>query len=47
MSEELDQIENNNTWELVPRPTDKNVLGFKWVFKKKINEQGKIVRNKS
>ena len=34
MNEELDQIEKNNTWELVPRPEDKNVIGSKWVFKK-------------
>ena len=27
MNEELDQIERNNTWELVPRPSDKNVIG--------------------
>jgi hypothetical protein len=47
MNEELDQIEKNNTWEVVPRPTDKNVIGTKWVFKKKMNEQGKIVRNKA
>jgi hypothetical protein len=47
MNEELDQIEKKNTWELVPRPADKNVIGSKWVFKNKINEQGKIVKNKS
>ena len=40
MNEELDQIEKNNTWELVPRPVDKNVIGSKWVFKNKMNEQG-------
>ena len=39
MNEELDQIEKNNTWELVPRPVDKNVIGSKWVFKNKMNEQ--------
>ena len=38
MNEELDQIEKNNTWDLVPRPADKNVIGSKWVFKNKINE---------
>ena len=27
MEEQLEQIENNNTWELVPRPKDKNVIG--------------------
>jgi transposase InsO family protein len=47
MNEELDQIEKNNTWELVPRPADKNVIGSKWVFKNKMNEQGNIVRNKA
>ena len=26
MYEELDQIEKNDTWELVPRPKDKNVI---------------------
>jgi len=29
MDEELEQIEKNNTWELVPRPKDKNVIGTK------------------
>lgn len=47
MNEELDQIEKNNTWELVPRPANKNVIGSKWVFKNKMNEQGQIVKNKS
>jgi hypothetical protein len=47
MNEELDQIEKNDTWELVPMPTNKNVIGYKWVYKNKMNEQGNIVRNKS
>jgi hypothetical protein len=34
MNEELSQIENNKTWELVPRPLNKNVIGTKWVFQK-------------
>ena len=38
MNEELDQIEKNNTWEFVPRPVDKNVIGSKWVFKNNMNE---------
>ena len=33
MNEELDQIEKNNTWELVPRPENKNVIGSKWVLR--------------
>eukprot|EP00253_Pinus_taeda_P024914 PITA_24914 len=47
MEEELKQIENNNTWELVPRPIDKNVIGTKWIFKNKLNENGDVVRNKA
>jgi hypothetical protein len=47
MNEELDQIEKNDTWELVPRPTNKHVIGSKWVYKNKMNEKGNIVRNKA
>jgi hypothetical protein len=46
MNEELDQIEKIRTWELVPRPKDKNVVGTKWIFKKKLNENGQIIKNK-
>jgi hypothetical protein len=46
MEEELNQIEKNRTWELVQRPKDKYVIGTKWVFKNKLNEDGKVVRKK-
>jgi hypothetical protein len=47
MEEELNQIEKNETWELVPRPKDKNVIGTKWVFRNKLNEDGQVTRNKA
>eukprot|EP00253_Pinus_taeda_P022752 PITA_22752 len=47
MDEELEQIEKNNTWELVPRPKDKNFIGTKWIFKNKLNENGEVIRNKA
>jgi hypothetical protein len=47
LNEELDHIEKNNTWELVPRPVEKNIIGSKWVLKNKMNEQGQIVKNKA
>jgi hypothetical protein len=47
MDEELDQIEKNDTWELVPRPKNKNVIDTKWVFRNKLNEYGQVTRNKS
>ena len=37
MNEELDQIEKNNTWDLVPRLAGKNVICSKWVFKNEMN----------
>jgi len=37
MNEELDQIEKNQTWELVPRPKNKNVVGTKLILKNKFN----------
>jgi hypothetical protein len=47
MNEELDQIEKSNTWEMVQRLEGKNVIGSKWIFKNKMNEQGQVVRNKA
>ncbi len=44
MNDELDQIEKN---QLVPRPKDKNVVGIKWVYKNKFNEDGQVIRNKA
>jgi hypothetical protein len=47
MDEELDQIEKNDTWELVPRPKDKNVIDTKWVYRNKLNKDGQVTRNKA
>jgi len=47
MNEELEQIEKNNTWELVPRPHSKNIIGTKWIFKSTLNENREVVRNKA
>ena len=46
MNEEIEQIEKNKNWTLVPRPKDKNIIGTKWVFRNKLNEDGKVSRNK-
>ena len=32
---------------LVPRPKHHSIIGAKWVFKNKMNEQGVITRNKA
>jgi hypothetical protein len=40
----LDQIDKNDTWELVPRPKNKNVIIKKWVFRNKLNEDEQVTR---
>ena len=47
MNEYLDKIEKNKTWEIFPRPKRKNIVGTKWVFKNKFNEDGQVIRNKT
>ena len=32
---------------MVHRPEGKNIIGSKWIFKNKLNEQGQVVRNKA
>ena len=44
---ELNQFARNEVWTLVPRSEKMNVIGTKSVFKKKLDEQGVIVRNKA
>jgi hypothetical protein len=46
IEEELNQIDKNERWELVPRPKDKNVIGTKWVFINKLNKDRHVTRNK-
>ena len=47
MNDELDQIEKNQTWELVPRTKGMNVIGTKLIFKNKFNEHGHVTRIKA
>ncbi|KAK2402703.1 hypothetical protein QL285_052200 [Trifolium repens] len=47
MQDELNQFQRNDVWDLAPRPTHKNIIGTKWVFRNKLNEQGEVVRNKA
>ena len=47
MEEELNQFQRNDVWDLVPKPPQKNIIGTKWVFKNKLNEQGEVTRNKA
>ena len=47
MQEELNQFERNEVWELVSRPNDQSVIGTKWVYRNKMDENDIIIRNKA
>ena len=47
MKEELSQFERNKVWNLVPNNQEKTIIGTRWVFRNKLDENGKVVRNKA
>jgi len=47
MHEELNNFKRNQVWELVERPSDHNVIGTRWVFHNKHDQDGIVIRNKS
>jgi histone deacetylase 1/2 len=47
MDEEMATLDANRTWELVPLPKGKKVIGCKWVYKVKHNSDGSISRYKA
>ncbi|GJR74644.1 retrovirus-related pol polyprotein from transposon TNT 1-94 [Tanacetum coccineum] len=47
MQEELNQFILNDVWELVPNPKDMTIIGTKWVYKNKFDENGVVSRNKA
>ncbi|EOY20677.1 Cysteine-rich RLK (RECEPTOR-like protein kinase) 8, putative [Theobroma cacao] len=40
-------IQKNGTWSLVDRLADRNIIGVKWIFKKKLNPDGSLNRCKA
>nr|GEX28249.1 retrovirus-related Pol polyprotein from transposon TNT 1-94 [Tanacetum cinerariifolium] len=46
MQEELNQFERNKIWTLVPKPHGKTIIGTKWIWKNKMDENGKLLRTR-
>ncbi|GJT17178.1 hypothetical protein Tco_0875884 [Tanacetum coccineum] len=42
MQEELNQFVANDIWELVPQPRNMTIIGTKWVFRNKLDENGML-----
>ncbi|GAU49710.1 hypothetical protein TSUD_407870 [Trifolium subterraneum] len=47
MKDELMQFEKNEVWNLVSKPQNHSIIGTRWVFRNKLNEDGKVTRNKA
>lgn len=47
MKEEIAALEQNQTWELVPKPRDVNHISCKWVYKIKRRTYGSIEKHKA
>lgn len=47
MNEELDALEENNTWHITDLPPGKTAIGCKWLYKIKHNADGTVSRYKS
>lgn len=47
MKTEYETLDQNGTWILVPRPTDKKILTNHWVFRIKKTQDGNIDRYKA
>ncbi|GJX33556.1 retrotransposon protein, putative, ty1-copia subclass [Tanacetum coccineum] len=47
MQEELNEFECLEVWELVPCPDKVMVITLKWIYKVKLDELGKILKNKA
>lgn len=47
MKVDLDVMELNKTWSVVPLPVGKHSVGCRWIFKIKCNSDGSIERHKA
>ncbi|XP_057991841.1 retrovirus-related Pol polyprotein from transposon RE1 isoform X1 [Hevea brasiliensis] len=47
MKEEMEALDGNGTWELLPLPTGKKAIGCKWVFTVKVNPDDFVTRRKA
>ena len=47
ITEEMDALDGNGTWNLVHLPTGKKAIGCRWVFAVKVNPNGSVARLKA
>ena len=47
MNEKIKMIKKNHTWKLIYKPQEKEVMGLKWFYKVKRNDNGFINKCKA
>ncbi|KAJ9553280.1 hypothetical protein OSB04_017325 [Centaurea solstitialis] len=47
MDAEMAAILSNYTWDLVPKPSDANIVGNRWLFRHKFDSNGRLERYKA
>ena len=47
MHDELPQFQTNDVWTIVPRPEGEHIIGRKWIFRNKTDEEGNVIHNKA
>ena len=47
MANEMASLHKNEAWDLVEFPVGRKPIGSKWVFKKKMNVEGKVEKYKA
>ena len=47
MTQDLHTLEQNQTWDLVPLPPRKRLIGCKWVYKLNLKVDGSLERHKA
>ncbi|KAI5345179.1 hypothetical protein L3X38_013056 [Prunus dulcis] len=47
MKDEIEALHAQGTWELVPKPVHKNIVGCRWVYQSKKNSYGTLARYKA
>ena len=47
MEKELQELQDNNTWDIVALPTGEKAISCKWVYKSKLHADGSLERLKA